>query len=445
MKTKLLKALVLKNKQRGGVALLSFVCLLSFAITPGSAQLLKQKRITALRLGDAAEGSRVTIVSDSALTDYEAFRRGDRFYVKIPLAEFKSVLTHCCANGFEDVQVQRVGDSLIVSFRLQPGATARVDQRSNRLDVIFFSPNRTFRNNTANAASNRVATGTNVSRISQNRGPDAAGPMPPGSAPAFRPRVVTERARAANESRAPQNRRVQPNPHTNSNRGANKQSTSGNSQTTRGKNQPPSGNNQSSAVKNQSTTSNAAIELPSPVTAQSPISTPSTSASYPALTTATPAASLSSQPAISSSTSSGSPGFLNWKTRGKAALQWVSANRLATLLGALILLSLIFYLATALRRRRKKLIAAKRVNASKVQPKHSSGADFDELLSADPGTSPASSNLPKEFAKKPAIASAVAAATPQNHSWVLTKPSVASPSAGHEHSSDEEEREVFEL
>lgn len=431
MKTKFLKALVLTNKQRGGVALLLFVCLLSFAITPGSAQLLNQKRITALQLGEAAEGSRVTIVSDSALSDYEAFRRGDRFYVKIPLAEFKSVPPHCCANGFEDVQVQRVGDSLIVSFRLQPGATARVEQRSNRLDVIFSSPNRTLRNNTASAASNRVATGTNVSRTSQNRGPYAGGPMPPGSAPAFRQRVVSERTRAANESRAPQNPRVQPKLHTDSNKGPNKQSISG--------------NNQSSTGKNQSTTSNAALELPSPVSSPSPIFTPSTSANYPALTTATPAASVSSQPAISSSTSSGSPGFLNWKTRGKAALQWVSANRLATLLGALILLSLVFYLATALRRRRKKLITAKRVNASKVQPKHSSAADFDELLSAGPVTSPGSSKLPKEFAKKPAIAPAVAAATPQNHSRVLTKPSVASPSAGHEHSSDKEEREVFEL
>jgi len=383
MKTKFLKALVLKNKQRGGVALLLFVCLLSFAIRPRSAQLLNQKRITALQIGEAAEGSRVTIVSDSALSDYEAFRRGDWFYVKIPLAEFKSVPPQCCANGFEAVQVQRVGDSVIVSFRLQPGATARVDQRSNRLDVIFSAPNRTLRNN--NAASNSVATGTNVPQTSQDRGSDAAGPMPPGSAP-----------------------------HTDSN----KQSISGN---------------------NQSTTANAAIELPSPVPSASPILTPSTWASYPALTTAPPPASVSSEPVVGSS---GSPGFLNWKTRGKAALQWVSGNRPATLLGALILLSLIFYLATALRRRRKKLITAKRVKTSKVQPKHASGADLDELLSAGSVTSPASSKLPKEFAK-PAIAAAVAAATPQDHSWVLTKP--ASPSAGHEHSSDEEEREVFEL
>lgn len=79
----------------------------------------------------------MTVVSDSALNDYEAFRRGDRFYVKIPLADFSSALPQLRADGFEDVQVQRVGDNVVVSFKLQPGATARVEQRSNRLDVIF--------------------------------------------------------------------------------------------------------------------------------------------------------------------------------------------------------------------------------------------------------------------------------------------------------------------
>ena len=423
MKTNFLKAPIPKNKQRWGASLLLFACLLSFAISPGSAQLLNQKRITALQLGYAAEGSRVTIVSDSALSDYEAFRRGDRFYVKIPLAEFKSAPPHCCASGFEDVQVQRVGDSLIVSFRLQPGATARVDQRSNRLDVIFSSPDRTFR-------SNSVASGTNVSRNSQDRGSAAAGPIPPGSAAAIRQRVLTEGTRA-NESRWPQNSRLQSNRPVDSNKGPNKQSIIGNDQPGPGKNQ---------------STTKAEIELPSPLPSASPILSPSTSASYPALTTTTPAASASSNPAVNSS---GSPGSSNWKTSGKAALQWVSANRLATLLGALILLSLILYLATALRRRRKKLIAAKRVESAKVQPKvqpkSSADAVFDEFLSSGPVTSPASSNLPKEFVGKPANAPAVVAATPQNQSWVHTKPSVASPSTGHEKNSDEEQREVFEL
>jgi hypothetical protein len=68
MKTKSLIALVLQ-KQRGPIARLFFVCLVLIATTSGSAQ-LKQKRITALLLGEAAEGSRVTVVADSGLSDY---------------------------------------------------------------------------------------------------------------------------------------------------------------------------------------------------------------------------------------------------------------------------------------------------------------------------------------------------------------------------------------
>jgi hypothetical protein len=294
MKTKSLKSVVLESKQCCGVALLSFVCSLWFAVMPVAAQSPNQKRITALQPGAAAEGSRLTIVSDSALNDYEAFRRGDHFYVKIPLAESTSELPHCCGDGFKDVKVKRVGDNLVVSFRLQPGANARVDQRSNQLDVIFSAPNRSLRDNTANA--------------------------------------VTGEARVENESRPPQYRRRQGNPHTNLNIGAN--------------NHLPSGNNESSA-------SNVTDNLPPAVPSQSSIPTTSTSASSPASTTATPATLSSSKPVLSSSSSSESP--LKWKTRGQTALQWVWANRLATLIGALVLLSLILYLAMALRRRQRML------------------------------------------------------------------------------------------
>src|SRR6266545_3312036 len=151
MKNKFLKSVDLESKQRCSIVLLSLVCSLWFAVMPVAAQSPNQKRITVLQPGAAAEGSRLTIVSDSALNDYEAFRRGDHFYVKIPLAESTSELPRCCGEGFKDVKVKRVGDSLVVSFRLQPGATARVDQRSNQLDVIFSAPNRTLRDNTANA------------------------------------------------------------------------------------------------------------------------------------------------------------------------------------------------------------------------------------------------------------------------------------------------------
>lgn len=409
MKIKFLKSVVLKNKQRGVVALLLFVCLTLLVLTTGTAQLRNQKRIVALQLGEAAEGSRVTVVSDSALNDYEAFRRGDRFYVKIPLADFSSAFPQLRADGFEDVQVQKVGDNVVVSFKLQPGATARVEQRSNRLDVIFSAPNRSARNNSANTTANRAASANNASRTTQDRGPDAAGPMPGSSELAYRQRVVTERAPDGNERRPPQNSRAPINPSIASSRNSNKgvQLKSGNS----------------------------AVKSPSPVPSPTSVLSPATSHTYPPLTTASPAVSPRSNAAVNSSAPSASPSVLNWKTRGNSVVQWMSANRLATLLGALILLSLILYLVLGLRRRGRDP-KAKRLKALKAQPK------------VQPKVQPTHSaevKMASEFGKDPAIAAPVATAA-AHHSSELTKPSIASATAGHdEYSREEEEREVFEL
>jgi hypothetical protein len=382
MKTKFLKAVALKSKQRRGVALLFFLCLISFAITPGAAQVRNPKRITALQLSDATEGARVTIVSDSALNDYEAFRRGDRFYVKIPVADFNSAFPRLRADGFDAVQVQKFGDGVIVSFKLQPGATARVDQRLNKLEVTFSAPNRILPNKTAGAESTRVTSDSSVPRMREARGPNAAGRMPPGS-----------------------------------NKGASNQLTSTNDQSTGG--------------NNQATAGNAASSLPSSVPFPSSILTPSNSSSYPALTAATPAAPAGSQSAVSSST--GSPSLLDWKARGKAALQWASVNRLATLLGVVILLSLILYLATAVYRRRKNRVRERPSNVLSVQPRvqPSSSVSFED--STNPITSPALSKLPKEFVDE----SAIAAAASQSQPRMTTKPSIVSQSVVHDACSSE--------
>jgi hypothetical protein len=374
MKTKFLKAVALKSKQRRGVALLFFLCLISFAITPGAAQVRNPKRITALQLGDAAEGARVTIVSDSALNDYEAFRRGDHFYVKIPVADFNSAFPRLRADGFDAVQVQKSGESVIVSFKLQPGATARVDQRSNKLDVTFSAPNRSLRNETAVAVSTRVTNGSNVPRVRQDREPNAARQMPRES-----------------------------------NKGASNQLTSTNDQSTSG--------------SNQATDGNAASSLPS-------------------VPSATPAAPAGSQSAVSPSNSSGSPSLLDWKARGKAALQWTSANRLATLPGVLILLSLILYLATAVHRWKKTTVREKRSDVLLVQPRvqPSSSESFED--NTNPIKSPAASKLPKKFVNE----SAIAAAASQSQLGMNTKPAIVSQSVGHDaRSSEVGEPEVFEL
>ena len=92
--------------------------------------------VATLRSTDSPEGSRVALSSDQSLNDYEAYRRGDRFYIKIPASEVPRAEA-LRGRGFADVKVQRSGDSTIISFRLPPGASARVEQRANRLEVVF--------------------------------------------------------------------------------------------------------------------------------------------------------------------------------------------------------------------------------------------------------------------------------------------------------------------
>lgn len=99
----------------------------------------KRTRVATLRASDSPEGSRVALTSDQSLSDYEAYRRGDRFYVKIPPSDVpRSEIVR--GRAFADVKVQRGADSTVVSFRLQPGATARVEQSANKLNVVFTMP-----------------------------------------------------------------------------------------------------------------------------------------------------------------------------------------------------------------------------------------------------------------------------------------------------------------
>ena len=392
MKIKYLKSLFATDRRRSGVALSFLVCLSLFALTSSFAQLKTQRRVTGMQLGPAAEGSRVTMLADAPLNDYEAFRRGDRFYVKIPVADFMTGLPQFRADGFEGVQVQKAGDGLVVSFKLQPGAAARINQYGNRLDVVFSAPNRSLNNTTASSGTPGTARQT-----SSDRGSEAAGPIPLGSL-ASGERIVSG---SIDQGGSTFNQRF------------------GNS---RRKNISTPGANAAVA---------AASTIPSPATTFSPA--PYTN--YAPLTAATPESS--SQIASRSGSSNGQ--------NGRAVImKWMSANRMATLLGALILLSLILYLATAFRRRRKNGIRAAGAK-TKVQPKYSPNEELGELS----GTR-ANEELPHQqsTAEHPA-ALASAAATSAYQPWVLTRPTIVSPTASSdehsEQSGDQEEREVFEL
>jgi hypothetical protein len=398
MKIKYLKSMSAIDRRRLGVAM-SFLACLSLTLTSSVAQ-LKTRRVTGLQLGAAAEGSRVTVVSDSPLNDYEAFRRGDRFYVKIPLADFMSGLPQFRADGFENVQVQKVGEGLVVSFKLQPGATARINQYGNRLDVIFSAPNRVAFSNTASSGSTTTTAGNSGS--SSNRGPDAAGPTPESSS--SRERFIVNESPATGRSNG--------NPFFRNSRRSNATGNKG-----------AAGANAAAAV---------ASPIPSPATSFSPA--PYTS--YPPLTTATP---------VSSGQTAVSAGSSNWSNRRAAVIRWMSANRLATLLGALIVLSLIFYLVSAALRRKKNGEQTKGAKA-KVQPKYSPNEKLDELPSAAAVSAPLSSQA--SAMQPPASSVSSVSAPAQAHPPVLTRPTIVSPSTSadeHREQSSDEEREVFEL
>jgi hypothetical protein len=89
-----------------------------------------------IQVEDGSNGLRVRISADRSLNDYEAYHRGDRFYVKLPAVEIpRTEIVR--GPGFSDVRVQRSSESTVVSFRLTSGWSAHVEQSSSRLTVVF--------------------------------------------------------------------------------------------------------------------------------------------------------------------------------------------------------------------------------------------------------------------------------------------------------------------
>ncbi|HEX8144532.1 MAG TPA: hypothetical protein VF553_18335 [Pyrinomonadaceae bacterium] len=97
----------------------------------------QKKGLAPVRHEEAPEGSRVTITYNEPLSDYSAYRQGDRFVVVIPKAEAPRVRGNMRGRGFDGVQVERRGEDTVLSFRIQPGVKARVAQQYNRLEVVF--------------------------------------------------------------------------------------------------------------------------------------------------------------------------------------------------------------------------------------------------------------------------------------------------------------------
>jgi HEAT repeats len=120
---------------------------------------------------DTASGSRMTVTSDNPLNDYRAYRSGDRFYVELPNAN-ADTSARASGRGFSDMQVQRRGKSVVLSYRIQPGAKPHVEQRFNRLEVVFDASDGAQGAQGNNAAANNSANRT-AANAAENRTPNA--------------------------------------------------------------------------------------------------------------------------------------------------------------------------------------------------------------------------------------------------------------------------------
>lgn len=149
------------NSRRALTLLLAFTAFVSLMLLEAGAQGRRQsstqsnaassrpqtdrKNIASVRSVDTADGSRVSITSDVPLNDYEAYWGGDRFFVIIPNAEItyqnvQTLQSTLRGRGFLDVRIERKGNDLVFSFRMQSGFRARPEQKFNRLDIILTAP-----------------------------------------------------------------------------------------------------------------------------------------------------------------------------------------------------------------------------------------------------------------------------------------------------------------
>src|SRR4051812_32155055 len=126
------------------------------------------RRVIVGRGSDTANGSRTTITADDSLNDYSAYRSGDRFYVVLPKSAAGAV-SKGSGKGYTDVQVQQRGDSVVVSYKVQPGAKPRVEQKFNRLDVVFDG-----KDGGQPAASGQQSTAATQQPTGENRNPNAS-------------------------------------------------------------------------------------------------------------------------------------------------------------------------------------------------------------------------------------------------------------------------------
>jgi hypothetical protein len=427
-----------QNDSRRAVITLSLLLLISLVLMPAAAQ-SRTKHITSIWTSTGSDGARVHVISDSTVSDYEAYKRGDRFYVKIPSAELPTARGSLLGRGFDDVQIQRYGDGIILSFHLQPGTTARVEQNLNRLEIVFATL-AGHQNSSALKGSSEAINRTRARRIA-----DIAGPAPSSTKVAKSSRQPAIRRDLMAES---QPRKTTTGRTTNSSgakaiagnspqRGGTPTSTPKSSKSPAKSPSEPRPVQGTSAGRGASAppekTSVAKKITPSP--SPSPSVSPTPKASPSPLATPSPAASASPTAPASGSYTSASPesapasvatpeptpsaspspapaaGSIDWAAKVHYWKVWAELNWLPLLIGGFVGLALLVSMISWRGRKRRRAAADKTGAKPKAGPTVSvatreSGQPTETGAAAESSAPPQVSTLPQTRPASPANSSA---------------------------------------
>ena len=396
---------IVRSNGRRVVVTLALALFVFQALVPLAAQVRNTRHITSVWTATTAEGSRVHVVSDSPVSDYEGYTRGGRFYVKIPLADLPTARGSLLGRGFDDVQIQRYGDGIIISFHLLPGTAVRVDQAANQLEVVFTIPS--GYSAVAGARESDESTRTRARRIA-----DAAGPAPSGSTARY---ALSGSASSGRRSgNASESRQVAPKNRSERESAGGRRSESADKAPTK------------SAEKEAGSRTSGPAPMASPSPVASPTVTPSAQAG-----SATPVASPIVSPAYQAIASptpnrAAAKGDNDWKSRVHYWSVWAELNWLPILIVSLAVLALLVVLFF--------WRAAKRARVE---------TDVEDAHASDSVVAVKEKDI-QAPATPPAGAAAVASKTeaPPVSSSHLSN---AVPSRSESDQGEEQEREVFEL
>jgi hypothetical protein len=393
---------VLKSRRRRLAFAVSLLVLLCSSLRPVIPQSRSQKHITSVWTATSAAGSTVHVVSDASVNDYEAYTRGGRFYVKIPAADLPTARGSLLGRGFDDVQIQRYGDGIIISFHLLPGTSARVQQSSERLNIVFTTP--------GSRSALPTDTVAESNRVRSRRVEDKSGPSPVSSVASKTSRVSEGRhysspgtSNAASKS------------------GAGKGAQSASNRGTAGAAEATKPTRSKEVVSASPLASSGAVASSSPGSGPTSVTSPPSQSSA-----ASSPVSQSSAPATRVASSSDS----DWNSRLNYWKIWAQLNWIPIAIGSLIALALIAFLF--FRR------SGKRMAAADVKPKESVAA-LSETVASKPAT-----RTPTTAVESQANA-ASAAASSSGHVTHQTQSSSPAPDQPEKEQEVDPDREVFEL